>query len=128
MIIIITFLLAYFFPRFRSFLLDSNDPIVSLSGAAARDHVQAALQLQLETPEAQAKTRIPCAPSSNYLILQLHTTELSTPLLFLRLTSAKMDLNSLKDQVSNLTLYDIKAGVRKVQNGMRGPRSMIPVA
>jgi hypothetical protein len=29
-----------------------------------------------------------------------------------------MDLNSLKDQVSNLTLYDIKAGVRKVQNGM----------
>jgi epsin len=29
-----------------------------------------------------------------------------------------MDLNSLKDQVSNLTLYDIKAGVRKVQNGI----------
>jgi hypothetical protein len=29
-----------------------------------------------------------------------------------------MDLNSLKDQVSNLTLYDLKAGVRKVQNGM----------
>lgn len=28
-----------------------------------------------------------------------------------------MDLNSLKDQVSNLTLYDLKAGVRKVQNG-----------
>jgi epsin len=28
-----------------------------------------------------------------------------------------MDFNSLKDQVSNLTLYDIKAGVRKVQNG-----------
>lgn len=28
-----------------------------------------------------------------------------------------MDLNSLKDTVSNLTLYDIKAGVRKVQNG-----------
>ena len=28
-----------------------------------------------------------------------------------------MDLNSLRDQVSNLTLYDIKAGVRKVQNG-----------
>jgi epsin len=28
-----------------------------------------------------------------------------------------MDLNSLKEQVSNLTLYDIKAGVRKVQNG-----------
>ena len=29
-----------------------------------------------------------------------------------------MDLNSLKDQVSNLTLYDLKAGVRKVQNGV----------
>jgi epsin len=28
-----------------------------------------------------------------------------------------MDLNSLKDQVSNLTLYDIKAGFRKAQNG-----------
>lgn len=33
------------------------------------------------------------------------------------LTAATMDLNSLKDSVSNLTLYDIKAGVRKVQNG-----------
>ncbi|KAM5472908.1 Epsin-3, clathrin recruitment and traffic between the Golgi and endosome [Microsporum audouinii] len=29
-----------------------------------------------------------------------------------------MDFNSLKDQVSNLSLYDIKAGVRKVQNAM----------
>lgn len=28
-----------------------------------------------------------------------------------------MDFESLKNQVSNLTLYDIKAGVRKVQNG-----------
>lgn len=28
-----------------------------------------------------------------------------------------MDLNSLKDTVSNLSLYDLKAGVRKVQNG-----------
>lgn len=28
-----------------------------------------------------------------------------------------MNLDSLKDQVSNLTLYDLKAGVRKVQNG-----------
>ncbi|ERF75351.1 hypothetical protein EPUS_00144 [Endocarpon pusillum Z07020] len=32
-----------------------------------------------------------------------------------------MDLNSLRDQVSNLTLYDIKAGVRKVQNGTMSP-------
>ncbi|OAA62895.1 enth/vhs [Niveomyces insectorum RCEF 264] len=29
-----------------------------------------------------------------------------------------MDFNSLKDSVSNLTLYDIKAGVRKVQNAV----------
>jgi len=29
-----------------------------------------------------------------------------------------MDFASLKEQVSNLTLYDIKAGVRKVQNGI----------
>ncbi|KUI70787.1 hypothetical protein VM1G_06495 [Cytospora mali] len=29
-----------------------------------------------------------------------------------------MDINSLKDTVSNLTLYDIKAGVRKVQNAV----------
>jgi len=28
-----------------------------------------------------------------------------------------MDFDSLKNQVSNLTLYDLKAGVRKVQNG-----------
>ena len=28
-----------------------------------------------------------------------------------------MDFNSLKEQVSNLSLYDLKAGVRKVQNG-----------
>ncbi|CAI7666976.1 unnamed protein product [Penicillium manginii] len=29
-----------------------------------------------------------------------------------------MDMNSIKDQVSNLTLYDLKAGVRKVQNAV----------
>ncbi|KAF2679934.1 ENTH-domain-containing protein [Lentithecium fluviatile CBS 122367] len=29
-----------------------------------------------------------------------------------------MDFNSLKDKVSNLTLYDIKAGVRQVQNAV----------
>ena len=32
--------------------------------------------------------------------------------------TAIMDFSSLKDQVTNLTLYDIKAGVRKVQNGI----------
>jgi hypothetical protein len=31
-----------------------------------------------------------------------------------------MDFNSLKDQVSNLTLYDLKAGFRKAQNGTHG--------
>ncbi|KAI9659004.1 MAG: Epsin-3, clathrin recruitment and traffic between the Golgi and endosome [Bathelium mastoideum] len=29
-----------------------------------------------------------------------------------------MDFNSIRDQVSNLTLYDLKAGVRKVQNAV----------
>ncbi|KAI9821113.1 MAG: Epsin-3, clathrin recruitment and traffic between the Golgi and endosome [Pycnora praestabilis] len=29
-----------------------------------------------------------------------------------------MDFNTIKDQVSNLTLYDLKAGVRKVQNAV----------
>lgn len=28
-----------------------------------------------------------------------------------------MDLSNLKEQVSNMTMYDLKAGVRKVQNG-----------
>jgi hypothetical protein len=28
-----------------------------------------------------------------------------------------MDFSNLKEQVSNMTLYDLKAGVRKVQNG-----------
>ena len=35
-----------------------------------------------------------------------------------------MDLSSLRDQVSNLTLYDLKAGVRKVQNGKICPQSI----
>lgn len=30
-----------------------------------------------------------------------------------------MDFNDLKSTVSNLTLYDLKAGFRKAQNGMR---------
>ena len=33
-----------------------------------------------------------------------------------------MDFNNLKDQVSNLTLYDLKAGFRKAQNGTHSPR------
>lgn len=33
-----------------------------------------------------------------------------------------MDFTSLKEQVTNLTLYDLKAGVRKVQNGIFLPQ------
>jgi hypothetical protein len=33
----------------------------------------------------------------------------------------KMDFNDLKNTVSNLTLYDLKAGFRKAQNGTRRP-------
>lgn len=33
-----------------------------------------------------------------------------------------MDFNNLKDQVSNLTLYDLKAGFRKAQNGASDTR------
>ncbi len=32
-----------------------------------------------------------------------------------------MDLASLKEAAANLTLYDLKAGVRKVQNGNASP-------
>lgn len=32
-----------------------------------------------------------------------------------------MDLNDIKNQVSNLTLYDLKAGFRKAQNGTSVP-------
>lgn len=35
----------------------------------------------------------------------------------LHIPYSSMDFESLKTQVSNLTLYDLKAGVRKVQNG-----------
>lgn len=29
-----------------------------------------------------------------------------------------MDWNDIRNQMSNLSVYDLKAGVRKVQNGM----------
>lgn len=32
-----------------------------------------------------------------------------------------MDWSDVKNQMSNLTLYDLKAGVRKVQNGRIDP-------
>jgi hypothetical protein len=34
------------------------------------------------------------------------------------ISTAIMDWNDLRNQVSNLSVYDLKAGVRKVQNGM----------
>ena len=39
-----------------------------------------------------------------------------------------MDWNQLKDQVSNLTLYDVKASVRKVQNGTLFSQSRSPLS
>ena len=38
-----------------------------------------------------------------------------------------MDFASLKDQVSNLSLYDLKAGVRKVQNGKHVMKVQVPI-
>lgn len=38
-----------------------------------------------------------------------------------------MDFDALKSQVSNLTLYDIKAGVRKVQNGWSHRQNLLGV-
>lgn len=38
-----------------------------------------------------------------------------------------MDLNDLKSTVSNLTLYDIKAGFRKAQNGTLAPKACLSV-
>lgn len=53
----------------------------------------------------------PLARASTFLVLGVlfHWTVASC--------IANMDFESLKNQVSNLTLYDVKAGVRKVQNG-----------
>jgi epsin len=39
-----------------------------------------------------------------------------------------MDLASLKEAAANLTLYDLKAGVRKVQNGMAPQSASCPEA
>ena len=45
------------------------------------------------------------------------TTRLLSKRLLRPLDVLVMDLNNIKKQVSNLTLYDLKAGVRKMQNG-----------
>jgi hypothetical protein len=36
-----------------------------------------------------------------------------------------LSLEGLKDAASNLSLYDIKAGVRKVQNGTEAPTTTL---
>lgn len=52
-------------------------------------------------------------PLKSYLV---HTFYFKLGLLLLYVR-ANMDWNAISNQVSNLTLYDVKAGVRKVQNG-----------
>jgi hypothetical protein len=37
-----------------------------------------------------------------------------------------MDWNDIRNQVSNLGIYDLKAGVRKVQNGRSKHPHVIP--
>lgn len=78
------------------------------------------------------------SPSKSTWILYRISNSLRSPRIFIDETfvAHTMDFSSLKDQVSNLTLYDIKAGVRKVQNGkvstpskwrgmdMRNPKQM----
>lgn len=39
-----------------------------------------------------------------------------------------LNFDSLKEQVANLSLYDIKAGVRKVQNGKCGQLPLLDQA
>jgi epsin len=39
-----------------------------------------------------------------------------------------MDLASLKEAAANLTLYDLKAGVRKVQNGIAPQYRQLSIA
>lgn len=55
------------------------------------------------------------APKLHWNLSILIDTEPPEPPIFGPL--ATMDFSSIKEQVSNLSLYDLKAGVRKVQNG-----------
>jgi len=61
-----------------------------------------------------SKHRIPLNTTLTDLIAHC-VTILGDPTQLLLVST--MDFNTLKDQVTNLTLYDLKAGVRKVQNG-----------
>jgi hypothetical protein len=56
--------------------------------------------------------------SATQLIIPRASSQLHHPFTSTILT---MDLASLKEAAANLTLYDLKAGVRKVQNGRASP-------
>ena len=55
--------------------------------------------------------------SSPKQIFDLHGAQIHNITNSVRSALAAMDLASLKEAAANLTLYDLKAGVRKVQNG-----------
>jgi hypothetical protein len=117
MILITICLLVHYFPRFRRLLLNESDEFVSLPlpppFKGREDHVpiswhRPCLVWSYVSKIIQSVSCI-CTSPSTHLLLVLHLLAPSA--------SSDMDLTSLKDQVSNLTLYDLKAGVRKVQNG-----------
>jgi hypothetical protein len=49
-------------------------------------------------------------PKTNFILRQTPTSLPQRPL-------HAMDFNNLKNTVSNISLYDLKAGVRQLQNG-----------
>lgn len=73
------------------------------SNAAGSQHSPSAVTAHLQQPTASHLSVLNRTPSPQ------STASASNVL--------TMDLNNIKKQVSNLTLYDIKAGVRKMQNG-----------
>jgi hypothetical protein len=69
---------------------------------------------------SQATLRVSPSPTSRRLLLSgrgalFRDNYLPFPLSYH--TTAAMDWNDIRNQVSNLSVYDLKAGVRKVQNG-----------
>jgi len=69
--------------------------------------------LRFRSPFCLIRRRVRFAPQL-YPTNPLYTTPQNH-----RLNIVNMDFESIRNQVSNLTLYDLKAGVRKVQNGMQ---------
>lgn len=68
-------------------------------------------------PSTRCKSILPQALELSDLRREDTGSDLWSSTRSLNFQSHAMDFESLKSQVSNLTLYDIKAGVRKVQNG-----------